>query len=269
MEAIAQALQAVTYLRRTADGYTLSPVFENLDQSEKTPVSYRLGMGLTNLVYQQHLGVPRLVHVDLLLRAGSAQLTRGSNKRGDLTGEDRQGGWHVVEAKGRSSNRNNDLVASAKLTQAQRVVRIKGLRPVSQAASCVFTRERPVEIVVEDPNGGQDGGFELECDSIAVVGSYYRQVTQLFDGPNVVFQRHEFFGWEFDMVEIHVENDLRRYEFGVATKIRQGFAQDTASGVARANDFLVNYPDVATQMSKEGESLVDIGPDGTILRAML
>jgi hypothetical protein len=87
--------------------------YNRLDPSEKSAVSYFLGMTQAKITCEMLLGVPHLVHLDAIL----ALLGRSTNaSRPDFVGFDLASMSYTiaVKAKGRTNNRAADVTAKAK-----------------------------------------------------------------------------------------------------------------------------------------------------------
>ena len=88
-----------------------SRAYKSLDPSEKSAISYFLGLTFTKLMATRLFGIPWLMHLDVYKNHLSI-LTGG--RRPDLVGQDSWGRWSVFEAKGRTSRKEPGVVATAK-----------------------------------------------------------------------------------------------------------------------------------------------------------
>ena len=86
-----------------------TPVYRNLDLSEKSAVSYFTGLTMAKLFSEKLLRVPWLAHVDLL-----KNIWFSSANRPDLIGMNFNQDWIVVEAKGRSGRFSAETMLKAK-----------------------------------------------------------------------------------------------------------------------------------------------------------
>ncbi len=108
-------------LVRVGRYWAKSAGYSRLDGSEKTAVSYFLGMVQAGLMALKVLGVPHLVHVDAVLKLLSRPKKYSSTttlKRPDLVGYQRSSAVSqprrtLVEAKGRSNGWENKAVQAA------------------------------------------------------------------------------------------------------------------------------------------------------------
>lgn len=152
-------------LRPTAHDrhWTRSDAYDNLDPSEKTAVSYFLGMTQAAITTKLVLGYPHLVHVDVLLRHQQAPLT---GTRPDFVAVDPGNAAAyaaVVEAKGRTNGFKRDALAAAK-AQTASTPTIRGLRPREAIASeAYFNAADQWSSVLADPDwAGRELNFGLE-----------------------------------------------------------------------------------------------------------
>ncbi len=78
-----------------------SSAYRNLDPSEKSGISYFIGLTCAKLLAQKLFGVNWLMHLDVYRAILKPQLEPGAS-RPDLVGRDRSRRWLAFEAKGRS-----------------------------------------------------------------------------------------------------------------------------------------------------------------------
>lgn len=164
----------------------VSRLFLELEQSEKATVSYRLAMACAHLVAQRVLGITWSQHLSFLVKQGTAHLRSGRKQQGDLVGRDASGYWHVVEAKGRSHTIDRFLRSHAK-SQAQRVLLVKGKRPLTYCTALTNLARKPIMVEFNDPDPGEDfrdlGGetiVDIELDDLSFTREYYSLIRHLF-----------------------------------------------------------------------------------------
>jgi|LULL01.1.fsa_nt_gb hypothetical protein len=118
-------------LRPVGNVWVRTTSYDRLDQSEKSAVSFFLGMAQAQLSCHQLLNVSSLVHIDTYLRA----IGKPSKKsRPDLLGYDWLTGTAVVvEAKGRTHGYSDKLVNDAK-AQAMKLPALAGHSSTSIAS---------------------------------------------------------------------------------------------------------------------------------------
>lgn len=84
-----------------------SSAYEYLDPSEKSAVSYFLGLTFTKLLSAKLLNIPWLLHIDVyrdqFSRNGQAFGFGSSRSRPDLIGLNNRRSWAIMESKGRTN----------------------------------------------------------------------------------------------------------------------------------------------------------------------
>jgi hypothetical protein len=153
--------------------WTRSDAYDNLDPSEKTAVSYFLGMTQAAVTTRLVLGYPHLVHVDVLLHHQGVSLT---GTRPDFVAVDpgNQSAYAaVVEAKGRTNKFDRDALRAAK-RQTASTPTVRGLVPKEAIASeAYFDAGDHWSSVLADPVwDGRELNFGLETYLML----YYRNV---------------------------------------------------------------------------------------------
>lgn len=149
----------------------------DLDQSERSPLSYKQGMVFTKLVAEELLDVPWLANVDALRRNGDVETATGTEERGDLVGRGQDGTWHVLEAKGRTHGIDRTLIAKAK-RQAANIVRVRQRTPETTSACISCLGEVPIRVLLDDPEPepkpeGDEREQVLNFEEGRLWGQYY------------------------------------------------------------------------------------------------
>lgn len=144
----------IAYINKKKGNLVLQNNFYSLDMSDKIPISYRLGMGVTKLVAEKLLDIPWLLHVDKLVSNGMASIVSGTRERGDLAGLDLNLNWHVLEAKGRSNPPSKNDVIKGK-NQAGRIVTINGKVPETKSVCMSYFNKQYTETQFIDPIDGE------------------------------------------------------------------------------------------------------------------
>ena len=121
------------------------------DPSEKSNISYSLGMTLAKLYSEVALATPRLLHY-AIYAGGYAIATAAGESRPDLIGLTATGDWVVFEAKGRSNGLETGVLEAAKL-QSLQILTIDGLAPVCRAGLVEYFSPSGLRFAVEDPTG--------------------------------------------------------------------------------------------------------------------
>jgi hypothetical protein len=151
-----------------------SAAYERLDASEKSAVSYFMGMTQAEVTCQKLRLASHLVHVDAVWSVlfGAA---RAGRTRPDLVGVDASLSYSIlVEAKGRSGDWDTTAIDKAK-TQVKALTPIINMKP-TRVASLAYFGDEGWAAWLKDPEGdaGQPGeGWPLE----AVLIAYYRPLA--------------------------------------------------------------------------------------------
>ena len=107
--------------------------YKSLDPSEKSAISYFLGLSFAKLITHRLLSVPWLVHLDCVPDL-QIEMKEDNRNRPDLVGRNLSGEWCVFEAKGRTGRIPKGLIQKAK-SQARMINRINGMAPRIQGIS--------------------------------------------------------------------------------------------------------------------------------------
>jgi len=169
-------LSAVSFLGHATEGLCVDHRFHELDMSEKGAMSYWHGMAMAKIVAESELGIPWLAHVDKMRDCGALITSATSRQRGDLVGRGKKNNWHVIEAKGRSNEYSDTLIASAK-EQSSSVTSINGKKPATCSACITALHTRPISVLLEDPPPKDDGeGERWEINTPGFFEQYYRGI---------------------------------------------------------------------------------------------
>ena len=158
--------------------------YRSLDPSEKSAISYFLGLTFTKLMATIFFGIPWLLHLDVYKNQLSI-LTR--RRRPDLVGQDSWGGWSVFEAKGRTNGKDPDVVARAK-AQTRGLRRIGSYYPIRRVASIIHFPRQSLRVYMEDPDDTDENAVDLNISEDQFHHDYYRPITDLIgaDWRNLV-----------------------------------------------------------------------------------
>jgi hypothetical protein len=139
LEGLHRASMIRAYLMQTASGHIARTMpYQLSDPSEKTSISFYLGMTLAKLFAELLFDVPRMLHFAIYAQNYQVQAAPGES-RPDLIGLSNSGEWFVFEAKGRSNNFDPDALGTAK-EQAEQIQSIDNLTPAcSVACQAYFT----------------------------------------------------------------------------------------------------------------------------------
>jgi hypothetical protein len=154
-----------------------SPLYETLDPSEKSAVSYFIGMMSAKIVGMYLLDTPWLVHLEKIRSLYNIRLI-GTSKP-DLIGENKNGDWIIVEAKGRTNGFSQDAIDKAK-KQTRQVRNISGQLPMLRVAVESYFGSN-LNIHICDPKDYDDDAIDIPLESNQFFGSYYKPFLSLMD----------------------------------------------------------------------------------------
>ena len=189
--------------------------YRRLDPSEKVNLSYWIGMVFTALLAKELLGVKQLLHAACFEQQPIVRTNPLSKSLADLVGRESNGGWHVLEAKGRQ----NKLSPSGRVdckNQAKTIGLIGGHTPLTRSY-CVALVKRTLSVELVDPEGEKgtyDIVFQRSGEDPELLEAYYGSLRDVlaqssFDvlrgelsfiltriAFDAVDQRHVFVGME-------------------------------------------------------------------------
>jgi hypothetical protein len=155
-------------------------LYRQLETTEKSGVSFRLGMAFAALAAEYVLNVTLLEH----LNRSNSVLAHGSQRRADLFGVDNSGRWHVVEAKSRTYGFEQEDIDGAK-QQALNVHAIRpngsSLVPATRSASLLDLSQAPIAMLLIDPVGEPETAAMYEIDVEAFIATHFSPVPDLLD----------------------------------------------------------------------------------------
>ncbi|MGL6004020.1 hypothetical protein [Aeromonas sobria] len=156
-------------LKQNANKLEKSSVYTDMDPTEKTFVSFSLGMIMSKLFALKLLGIPWLEHVSSV---NSSVVTKTQTKsRPDLIGLNKRKEYIIFEAKGRSNNFDSAVQAKAK-NQTKVIHKIGSLQPVLRVA-CQSYFNNSLEVYIEDPEDIQEEPINIEISETDYFESYY------------------------------------------------------------------------------------------------
>lgn len=157
----------------------VTPLFVNTETTEKTGMSFRLGMGFAAIAASRVLKTPALEHV-------AVPGVPVNGRRADLIGLDKLKATHVVEAKARSHGVTQAVLLDGK-QQAQATANALILAGTAVATASVAVTDlsvSPIHIYIEDPPvdfSGQDDEEGRREQERALAENYYRAVEDLLE----------------------------------------------------------------------------------------
>jgi hypothetical protein len=150
--------------------------FTGLDPSEKTAISYFIGLTVAKILSWRLFNAPWPQHLDKF--AGSLTPSLKRRKRPDLLALDTSGRWIVLEAKGRTNTMPAKTMKSAK-TQAKAVATVNGVPPYLRIAVGSYFVGQNLAAKLEDPPEGRQSAA-LNISEELFFREYYAQVANFF-----------------------------------------------------------------------------------------
>lgn len=157
-------------LRESSSYLERSSLYTGLDPTEKSGVSYFMGMVAAKVLGARLLDTPWLFHVSMIRALGSAVTLKG-NSQPDLIGLRRNREWVVAEAKGRTWGYSASAIAAAKL-QTRQLRNINGQFPTLRVAVQAFF-SRKLEWAIEDPEEFEEDAPDLQFNLEGALEMYY------------------------------------------------------------------------------------------------
>ena len=172
-------------LRGTANRIQRSPAYNNMDPSEKSSISYFLGMAMGKLVASKLLNTHWMVHWEKLCgRSGGLP----GRSRPDLVGQDDKERWIICEAKGRSGGHDGQALRKAK-EQVRQVRSVGGTLPfIRMATESYFTDYLRMQLV--DPDNHAPEFVDLEIGKAEFQEVYYKPFQTVLEQPDAT-QKHQ------------------------------------------------------------------------------
>lgn len=162
-------------------------VYEGLDPSEKSAVSYWLGLMAAKLFAARFLETDFLCHLDVYRNFPDPRYKIeptffAGGKKPDLVGLMRTGGWIAIEAKGRTNNFRSYVIASAKTEQLANLLAINSIPPRLKVAVHSFFTGGELRVHLEDPDYINEAAQNLKLPDKAVfLRHWYEPFLKLVD----------------------------------------------------------------------------------------
>lgn len=187
LERLHRASMMRAYLLEASSGRLLQTIpYGASDPSEKTSISFYLGMTLAKLFAEVLFDVPRMLHVAVYGQNYQIAAGQGTS-RPDLIGLSANGDWFVFEAKGRSNGFDGQALNTAK-DQAEQIISIDNVAPLCRIASQSFFSTNGLRFRLDDPDrprGSQLRTLNITRDEFD--HAYYEPIRGIvaFRGSNV------------------------------------------------------------------------------------
>ncbi len=191
-----------------------SSAYQSLDPSEKSAVSYFLGLTFCKLLSHRLLNIPWLLHIDVYRNhfqaTGQAFRFGSSRLRPDLIGLDARRRWVVIESKGRTNSYSPDLLTHAK-SQTRNLRQIGGMYPNLRVGAVTHFTNNLLTVDWEDPEGVNDDNFDLDTSIEDYLFYYYKLVVNILSNNNTT-QLNGYTTYTFPNVELTVGLDTNIFE---------------------------------------------------------
>ncbi len=192
-----------------------SSAYEHLDPSEKSAVSYFLGLTFTKLLCAKRLNIPWLLHIDVyreqFSRGGQAFRFGSSRSRPDLIGLDIRRNWTVIESKGRTNKMERNLLNSAK-NQTQNLRQIGGQYPNLRIAIVTHFINGQLTVDWSDPLDYNEENFNIETNSEEFLFNYYKIIFNVLQtNEKSIIELDGFLSYSFDAINLTIGLDKNIY----------------------------------------------------------
>lgn len=204
-----------------------SQAYINLDPSEKSAISYFLGLTSAKLFAAKLLNVYWLMHVETYKSNYQMQFWNGKSKP-DLFGLNRRREWVIMEAKGRSNRFDSQTLQKAK-EQVRRLRTISGQLPILRIALESHFNNSIFQVTWKDPDEYDENGLDLDIQFYDFMHNYYQSFLMLLDYYSNHVENIEIYEHKFDVINI-IEADLK---IGLDTKLRRLFKDSTSDQFER------------------------------------
>lgn len=197
LERLHRASMMRAYLLEASSGFLCRTMpYQASDPSEKTSISFYLGMTLTKLFAEVLFGVPRVLH--FVIYAQNYQTVAGQGEsRPDLIGLSNGGDWYVFEAKGRSNGFDAQALATAK-DQAEQIISIDNLSPVCSVACQAYFSPSGLSFRMDDSAAKRNDRSRTikisRSDFVHAYGDPIRRVIELRGTKPIGYEGRRFRG---------------------------------------------------------------------------
>lgn len=166
-------------LREVSSRVYKSSLYSGLDPTEKSGVSYFLGMMGAKILGHRLLDTPWLFHVSMIDALGGSVDLKGKSEP-DLVGLRKNRDWIVAEAKGRTWGHSKSAMNKAKL-QTRQVRRVNGQFPALRAAIQASFNPR-LQLAIHDPDEFDEDAGDMDFDLASAMDMYYSAPMAAIEG---------------------------------------------------------------------------------------
>ncbi len=183
-EILYRASMVVANVAQNGLNLVKSSAYQSLDPSEKSAVSYFLGLACSKLIAHRLLNVPWLLHIDVYrnhFRATGQAFRFGSSRsRPDLVGLDTSRRWIVMESKGRTHGLAPNLLNDAK-NQTRNLRQIGASYPHLRVGAVTHFANQLLNFDWIDPEGHNETFFDLDTDIEEYLTYYYKLFVNILN----------------------------------------------------------------------------------------
>lgn len=165
-------------LQEKSPYFERSDLYREIDQTEKSSVSYFMGMLAAKILGARLLDTPWLFHLSMVAALGGTTILKAKSQP-DLVGLRGNRDWIVVEAKGRTWGHSNSAMLSAKL-QTRQLRRINGQYP-SLRVAVQASFDPHLQWAIEDPPEIDDSASDINFNVEDALEMYYSATTAATD----------------------------------------------------------------------------------------
>lgn len=227
-------------LRENSSYLERSSLYTSLDPTEKSGVSYFMGMVAAKVLGARLLGTPWLFHVSMIKALGGAVALKG-NSQPDLIGLRQNRDWVVAEAKGRSWGYSASAMTTAKL-QTRQLRKINGQFPALRVAVQASFSPK-LEWAIEDPEEFDEDAVDLQFNLEGALEMYYSAPNAAVgSGQSRLLGRRNFLVRELPEigVTVGIDREVRdRLQTHALTAGKGALMEDASPEPKPDGDFLV------------------------------
>lgn len=242
-----------------------SSLYDSLDSTEKSAISYFLGMMTAKLMGLFLLNTPWLVHLEKLNRVYALGLVGRS--RPDLIGKDHGGNWVVIEAKGRTNGFSQQTLDNAK-SQTRKLHHISGVLPYLRVATETCF-DKGLQVHMSDPESYDEDAIDVEIEEDKFLFAYYESFRKLYAlslrAETIKDESYSFFDYEIIGLSIGVNKRLYEYMSKPDLKAKNigALLHKEAIEILEDNRRTVLYPDgIAIRLdSKWSDDMMSLMPE--------
>jgi hypothetical protein len=254
---------AANLRKKTRGNVEQTSAYKALDPSEKSAVSYFIGLTMSKLMADKLMDIPFLMHLEVyqeeIIRKYGRIIYNPGKSRPDLIGFDSNLNPYVFEAKGRSGTFDGEAFRKAK-EQAEMLISI-GNPPVTPnvavAVQAYFNAQKELQIKWKDPKSNSKG---LEYDFVSgpdIVKKYYMPFFNLlnhFDKINIYKGYSAIYLSSMDMT-VHVPNAIEN--FFEKNNITNNETIEIIQSIPTAEIPIVKFPITENKTKKGGNRKKD------------